>query len=265
MAEIRCSFTSSIEWKNWNRKLGSFDVLRQIIVDDIRQNGLIEPITGNARLPQDIVIRDANKHESISSNELNSRKRAVLVQILLELQVRGWLHRHDLRILGAEALSRIAMILRGNYPFYLGTEYLPGETARDKYFPVQHMDLQDIDFSDNSFDVFVSGDVFKHIPDLDKALREIHRILKPGAIIVSSFLFDPHREATKVLVSMSEGGEIIHHMKPEYHGNPVAPEDGWLVFQLPGWDLLPKLESWGFEEAHYSKETGRGLETEAAA
>lgn len=252
MAEIRGSFSSADEWNAWRRELGEIEPVRQAILNDIRSRGYVEPFTGIARYPHQIVIRDKNLHESISSHELNSRKRALLVQIMLELQARYWLTRREIRILGAEALSRLAMILRGNYPFYWGTEYLPDEAARLKFFPIPHMDLQRIDYSNESFDVFVSGDVFEHIPDLDRALKEIHRVLQPGGIIVSSFPFKPGQLTTLVKASLSETGEVIHHTEPEYHGNPVAASKGSLVFQLPGWDLLPKLVSWGFEEAHFS-------------
>jgi hypothetical protein len=144
------------------------------------------------------------------------------------------------------------MILRGKYPFYWGTEYLPDEAARQKYFPIPHMDLQRIDYPSESFDVFASGDVFEHIPDLDRALKEVYRVLKPGGVIVSTFPFHPGRLTTLVKASLSETGKVIHHGEPEYHGNPVAQTEGSLVFQLPGWDLLPKLVSYGFEDAYFS-------------
>jgi SAM-dependent methyltransferase len=252
MAEIRGSFVSVDEWNAWRQELGEIVPVRQAILDDIRSRGYVEPFTGIRRYPHQIVIRDKNLQESISSHDLNARRRALLVQIMLDLQVRGWLPRRDLRILGAEAVSRIAMILRGNYPFYLGTEYLPDEAARHKFFPIPHMDLQLIDYPDESFDVFISSDVFEHIPDLDRALKEIHRILKPGGIIVSSFPFHPGQLTTRIKASLSDTGEVIHHAEPEYHSNPVADVRGSLVFQLPGWDLLPKLVSWGFEDARFS-------------
>jgi SAM-dependent methyltransferase len=252
MAEIRGSFSSIDEWKAWRHELGEIEQIRAAILDDIRSSGFVEPFTDITRHPYQIVIRDKDLHESISSHELNSRKRALLVQIMLELQARNWLVRRNIRMLGAEAVSRIAMILRGKYPFYWGTEYLPDEAARLKYFPVPHMDLQRIDYPNECFDVFTSGDVFEHIPDLDQALKEIHRVLKPGGIIVSSFPFDPSRLATVVKASRSDTGEVVHYCEPEFHGNPVAEAQGSLVFQLPGWDLLPKLLSYGFEEAYFS-------------
>jgi len=252
MAEIRGSFGSADEWKTWRHELGEIEPVRHAILKDIRSRGYIEPFTGVVRYPHQVVIREAELHESISSHELNSRKRALLVQIMLELQARHWLTGRNVRILGAEALSRIAMILRGKFPFYWGTEFLPDEAARLKFFPIPHMDLQRIEYPDESFDVFTSGDVFEHIPDLDTALKEIYRVLKPGGIIVSSFPFDPGRMTTLVKASLNEGGQVFHHSAPEYHGNPVANAEGSLVFQLPGWDLLAKLLTWGFEDAYFS-------------
>ena len=43
--------------------------------------------------------------------------------------------------------------------------------------------------SDNSvtFDVVFSNQVLEHVPDLDKVLSEIHRVLKPGGVILSLF------------------------------------------------------------------------------
>ncbi len=252
MAEIRGSFGSAEEWTTWRRELGEIRGIRKAILDDIRSRGYVEPLSGIARYPHEILIRDNDLHESISSHELNSRKRALLVQFVLELQVRNWLTRRNIRILGAEALSRVAMILRGKYPFYWGTEYLPDEAALLQYFPIPHMNLQQINYPAESFDVFTSHDAFEHIPDLDRALKEIHRILKPGGVMVCSFPFDPGRLTTIVKASLSETGTVIHNGEPEYHGNPVAAAEGSLVFQLPGWDLIPKLRLIGFEDAYFS-------------
>jgi SAM-dependent methyltransferase len=252
MAEIRESFGSADDWKAWRHDLGEIEQVRLAILDDIRSLGYVEPMTDIARYPYQIAIRDDELHESISSHRLNSRKRALLLQLLLELQARNWMTRQNIRILGAEATSRVALILRGKYPYYLGTEYLPDEAAQLKYFPVPHMDLQRIDYPAESFDVFTSGAVFERIPDLDQALMEIHRVLKPGGVVVSYFPFDPGRSNTIIKASLSEIGEVIHHGESEYDGNPVGEPDGSTVFQLLGWDLLPKLLSYGFEDAYFS-------------
>jgi len=202
MAEIRGSFGSADDWNAWRHDLGEIDEVRLAILDDIRSLGYVEPMTDIARYPYQIAIRDDELHESISSHRLNSRKRALLLQLVLELQARNWMTRQNIRILGAEAVSRVALILRGKYPYYLGTEYLPNEAAQLKYFPVPHMDLQRIDYPAESFDVFTSGGVLERIPDLGHALMEIHRVLKPGGVMVSYFPFDPGRFDTFITVNL---------------------------------------------------------------
>ncbi len=48
-----------------------------------------------------------------------------------------------------------------------------------------------LDFPANHFDAVITNQVFEHIADLETALAEIHRVLKPGAILLAIF---PSRE-----------------------------------------------------------------------
>lgn len=50
-------------------------------------------------------------------------------------------------------------------------------------------DIQAIPLPDQSFDTVFSAEVLEHVPDPDKALREIYRVLKPGGHFVMSI---PH-------------------------------------------------------------------------
>ena len=42
------------------------------------------------------------------------------------------------------------------------------------------MDIMDIQYSDNTFDVIFCSHVLEHVPDDRKAMREFYRVLKPG-------------------------------------------------------------------------------------
>ena len=253
VTEYYDSFSSFEEWQKRKPDQATSAQVRDAILNSVREHGLVEPITNIHRPANNVIIKEKNLRESISSNELNSRKRALIFQIWREIQSRGLGGRRDLRILGAEGLSRLALILRGIFPFYIGTEYLPDEESQKRLFPIPHADLQDLPFEDESFDLFVSGDVFEHIPDLDKCLSEILRVLKPGGLLVSSFPFSPSRQDRLIKARLNpETGEVEHLEPPEYHGNPVEPEGGALVFSLPGWEIVETVKRMGAEDAYFS-------------
>lgn len=248
--ELRESFSSYTDWLDWKSANGSGCAsFSQRALKAIKQSGFREPLTGIQRKPEEILINEEALRESISSNGLNSRKRALLLQIEANLRESGWPNVANLRILSADGISRIALILRGMFPYFWGAEYLPNELDRKQFFPMPHMDLQEIDMPSESFDMFVSGDVFEHIPDLDKALAEIHRVLKLGGTLVSSFPFHVERLKTEIRAEITPEGKTHHILPAEYHGNPVDPENGTLVFSLPGWDILEKLRNLGFSNA----------------
>lgn len=47
-----------------------------------------------------------------------------------------------------------------------------------------HVDIQELPFSDGSYDFVFASHVLEHIPDDRKAIQEIRRILKPGGIAI---------------------------------------------------------------------------------
>lgn len=67
------------------------------------------------------------------------------------------------------------------------TEYVCGdlEPGRYDYYanPI-HLDLLDINFPDNSFDLILCCHILEHIPDDAKAMREIYRVIAPGGIAI---------------------------------------------------------------------------------
>ncbi|AEK73499.1 ubiE ubiquinone/menaquinone biosynthesis methyltransferase [Thermococcus sp. 4557] len=46
------------------------------------------------------------------------------------------------------------------------------------------MDAEDLEFPDGSFDTVVSAFVFCTVPNPERAMEEIHRVLKPGGMLV---------------------------------------------------------------------------------
>lgn len=71
--------------------------------------------------------------------------------------------------------------------FYDGGSYESAvpEDLRDRY--VVRMTEHAIPFADASFDVVISNQVFEHVADIDRALSEIRRVLRPGGYFLCLF------------------------------------------------------------------------------
>ena len=58
-----------------------------------------------------------------------------------------------------------------------------GEYANVEY---KQIDVQNIPFEDNSFDIVIANMMLYHVPDIDKAVREIRRVLKDDGVFYSA-------------------------------------------------------------------------------
>jgi len=60
--------------------------------------------------------------------------------------------------------------------------------AHHKSFLFQQIDIQDIPFPDDSFDIVIANYMLYHVPDLPRGLSEVKRVLKPGGVFYSCTL-----------------------------------------------------------------------------
>jgi SAM-dependent methyltransferase len=88
------------------------------------------------------------------------------------------------------------------------------------------LDLQAIDLPDASVDIVLTPHVLEHVPDTDRALAELFRVIAPGGRM---YLQVP-------LVY----GVTAAPVRPEFHA------DNTPVFWNFGWDLTDRLRSAGF-------------------
>ena len=80
------------------------------------------------------------------------------------------------------------------------TDFSPGMVAEAQRtfsdaagrFRFEVVDVQEIPFSDGSFDTLIANHMLYHVPDLDKALAEIHRVLRPGGRFYASTIGREH-------------------------------------------------------------------------
>ena len=84
------------------------------------------------------------------------------------------------------------------------------------------MDGVKIDFPQNYFDKIYSGHTIEHIPDLNKFIKEIERVLKPGGIILLIYPFELFRgsntltDAALVYKNLSTARKLhLHRLTPK--------------------------------------------------
>lgn len=108
----------------------------------------------------------------------------------------------------------------GSYSSSHYFEDVPRGETRDGH---RSEDLSRMTFEEESFDVFVTLDVFEHVMEPAPAFREIARVLKPGGMHVFTMPWYPELAST-VQRAAVEDGRVVHLQEPVYHGNPI--DDG---------------------------------------
>jgi SAM-dependent methyltransferase len=101
-------------------------------------------------------------------------------------------------------------------------------------------DLQHQTFADEVFDLVLAQDVFEHIFEPDKAIKEIARTLRPGGAFIATVPIVLKTRPSRRRAAFLDG-EIRHYMPAEYHGNPVSAE-GSLVTIDWGYDIGAYLQ-----------------------
>lgn len=124
---------------------------------------------------------------------------------------------------------------------YFGPEFVPGQRVRG----IRHEDLQRLSFSDGSFDLVLSSDVLEHVPEPYVAHLELLRVLKPGGRHIFTVPYDPGSVSDDVRARLVNG-KIEYLAKPLYHGDPVRPDQGILVWTIFGRGMPERLRDLGY-------------------
>jgi len=75
-----------------------------------------------------------------------------------------------------------------------GSNWVSIDKYDDRAFIDRHDDVENLEFPDDTFDAAVCWSVLEHVPHPDRAVAELHRVLKPGGEIWVQlpFLFPYH-------------------------------------------------------------------------
>lgn len=175
---------------------------------------------------------------------LNNRMRAS-IQILDEQLAPNEQSAIFLTQQGTPLLARLSE----RFPRLIGHEFPDGETTTSSDGRARICDeaLAQLPLPDQSFDHVLSFETLKHIPRYPLALREFHRILKPGGRLLLTVPLRFDHQETLVRARCEESGGITHLVAPEYFVDELHP-DGVLSFYHFGWGLLEEMREQGFSE-----------------
>jgi SAM-dependent methyltransferase len=128
--------------------------------------------------------------------------------------------RRDGRVLEVSGgAGAIAGMFAGDTTEYLSTSY-------------PDVDVQDLSYPDSSFDYVVCDQVIEHIPEPQRAVDEIHRVLRPGGwLILATCFMDPV------------------HTQPNNTGDYWRFTPAGLRHLVRGYREVYQCEGWGNREA----------------
>ena len=122
-----------------------------------------------------------------------------------------------------------------------------GEFNKDN---IRCVDLNNMPFEDNEFDIFVTLDVFEHLFNPEKAIQEIYRVVKPGGCYIMTVPIENFENPTEKACDIDADGNVYHiqtkksiekNVGLEYHGNPID-NNGAVVTYYYGYDIIQLIK-----------------------
>jgi hypothetical protein len=177
-----------------------------------------------------------------------SRDRALILAVAGMLGEQGpltrWESGKDQRVLETSGYRGHPSFLAELFEYYnLPYAPPPDDDSQEPIDASAGADLQDLRFPAGYFDVIMTSDVLEHVPDGQRAIQEIARVLVPGGHLVLQVPYDHASERTFTRVYRWHGRDV-HLAPPEYHAEDT------LVYRNHGRELLADVSAAGLAVAH---------------
>jgi SAM-dependent methyltransferase len=130
------------------------------------------------------------------------------------------------------------------HPFLARLPGLSYSEYRSSDQAVRDENLMELTYNDKAFDYVLTSDTLEHVPDFDRALGEIRRVLKPGGkhIFTIPVIWD---RPTRQRASFTDAG-VKHFLPPSYHAGPQPNRSDYLVVNEFGGDVMDRVAKAGF-------------------
>jgi len=208
--------------------------------------GLLEPLSGRQLEPRQITIGRDNLRESILAGGCLSRHRAI-TRVLEHLGETCDSLRSKRLYLPETSTGFVRWLREHVAPRHLElSDYLQDAEIMPPGHG-QHQNLCALTYQSESFDLVICNDVFEHVYDLSQALDEVRRVLRPDGRLLATFPM-AFGQQESVIKAEFQGADqpALFRGEPEYHGDPIRPTRGSLVYRIPGWEILDLAATLGF-------------------
>jgi len=207
---------------------------------------------GGAMLGPHINLREGMVCQSCG---INARSRLLYLAMVERFPRRKGLFRREPALALMEAFSPLSRAVVSRWPMTVLSEYMqpdgrPGAMmertlADGRRASARHEDMMRLGYPGASLDGIVHNDVLEHVSDVEVALRECLRALKPGGSLVFTMPWFPWAAKTLVRGRLRADGSLEELLPAEYHGDGLRSE-GIYTFYNFGADLPQRLRDVGF-------------------
>ena len=159
----------------------------------------------------------------------------------------GWSAQPELRVFEGTAYRGHPRYM-GELFDYFPAGYDPEALAAGTIDGRRHADLQSLPYPDDFFDVLISSEVLEHVRLHRPVLREMHRTLRPGGLLLLQVPYVHEWPATSVLVHPHGDADVFLY-PPLYHAEDT------LVYRVYGRDLLSALAAEGLSVVYTELES----------
>lgn len=144
------------------------------------------------------------------------------------------------------------------HPFLAKLPSLRYSEFGSKSATVPSEDMLCLSYADSIFDLVITSETLEHVPDVDVALREIHRVLKPDGLHIFTVPIVWDRPETRQRARL-ENGKLTCILPPSYHGAPQDNRTDFVVFSEFGADFVERCRRAGFDLSFVRDEANPAL------
>lgn len=182
------------------------------------------------------VCRSINRHRKLASLLLD------LLDVPPDYSAANSEAFEDLTILDCSGMGPLARFAGKNRNYIRGFYSETGKVPKKCRF----IDIMQTGLKDSSVDIVITEDVLEHVPDLEKALEEIQRILKTDGFHIFTVPYDEKIKTRKRVTFENDTENYI--LDPQYHWDPFSKTPSLVVNDL-GHDFgeICKNHGLGFE------------------